>query len=119
MVAALALTPLLAKDNEPVNRLDEAAAVFSEVMATPDKGIPQDLLDNAHCIVIVPDLKTAAFVFEDSGFRIWREIWERVPVLSKQKRHGLVRARHGPHRGRECWLSDRRLFDGFDHVGDE
>ena len=31
-------------------------------MAAPDKGIPQDLLQKAHCIVIVPDLKTAAFV---------------------------------------------------------
>src|SRR5450631_3368159 len=63
MVAALAIAPLLAKDNEPVKRLDEAAAVFSEVMAAPDKGIPQELLENAHCIVIVPDLKTAAFMF--------------------------------------------------------
>lgn len=62
IVAALALAPLLAKDNEPVDRLHEAAAVFSEVMAMPDKGIPQDLLDRAHCIVIVPDLKTAAFI---------------------------------------------------------
>ena len=62
MVAALALTPLLAKDNEPVKRLNEAAAVFSEVMAAPDKGIPQELLENAHCIVIVPDLKTGAFI---------------------------------------------------------
>jgi len=63
IVAALALTPLLARENEPVNRLGEAAAVFSEVMATPDRGIPQELLEHAHCIVIVPDLKTAAFVF--------------------------------------------------------
>src|SRR5678815_291020 len=62
IVAALALTPLLAKDNEPAKRLEEAAAVFSEVMAAPDKGIPQDLLENAHCIVIVPDLKTGAFI---------------------------------------------------------
>jgi SH3 domain-containing YSC84-like protein 1 len=31
-------------------------------MGTPAKGIPQDLLENAHCAVIVPDLKTAAFV---------------------------------------------------------
>jgi len=63
LVVMLALTPLLAKDNEPANRLGEAAAVFSEVMGAPDQGIPQDLLENAHCIVIVPDLKTAAFVF--------------------------------------------------------
>ena len=57
------MTPLVAADNEPVQRLGAAAAVFSEIMAAPDKGIPQDLLEKAHCIVIVPDLKTAAFVF--------------------------------------------------------
>jgi lipid-binding SYLF domain-containing protein len=62
LAATLAIVPLLAKDSEPVKRLVEATEVFSEVMATPDKGIPQDLLDNAHCIVIVPGLKTAAFV---------------------------------------------------------
>src|ERR1051325_1805368 len=63
LAATLAIVPLLAKDSGPIKRLDEAAAVFSEVMATPDKGIPQDMLANAHCIVIVPGLKTAAFVF--------------------------------------------------------
>jgi lipid-binding SYLF domain-containing protein len=63
MMAALAVAPLLAADKELVKRLDESAAVFSEVMAAPDKGIPQELLENAHCIVIVPGLKTAAFVF--------------------------------------------------------
>jgi lipid-binding SYLF domain-containing protein len=62
LVTTLALTPLLAKNNEPVQRLNEAAAVFSEIMTAPDKGIPQELLENAHCILIVPDLKTAAFV---------------------------------------------------------
>jgi len=60
-IAPLAIAPLLAKDNS-VNRLNEAAVVFSEIMATPDKGIPEDLLANAHCIVIVPSLKTAAFL---------------------------------------------------------
>src|SRR6187549_2513660 len=63
MVAvAMAMTPVLAADNEPTQRLAGAAAVLSEVMGSPDKGIPQDLLEKAHCIVIVPDLKTAAFV---------------------------------------------------------
>jgi lipid-binding SYLF domain-containing protein len=62
LAAALAMAPLLAKDNDSVKRLDEAAVVFSEVMATPDRGIPQDLLADAHCIVIVPGLKTAAFL---------------------------------------------------------
>jgi lipid-binding SYLF domain-containing protein len=62
LAATLVLAPLMAKNNDSVKRLNEAAAVFSEVMAAPDKGIPQDMLANAHCIVIVPSLKTAAFM---------------------------------------------------------
>src|SRR5450631_3245963 len=60
--AALAIAPLLAQDTEPVKRLREASAVFSEIMTAPDKGIPQDLLAKSHCIVIVPSLKTGAFI---------------------------------------------------------
>src|ERR1051326_762754 len=63
LAATLAIVPLLAKNNDSVKRLDESAAVFSEGMATPDKGIPQEMLENAHCIVIVPSVKTAAFLF--------------------------------------------------------
>jgi len=67
IVTALAitplLTPLLAMDKESAQRLNESAAVFSEVMAAPDKGIPQEMLENANCIVIVPSLKTGAFIF--------------------------------------------------------
>jgi SH3 domain-containing YSC84-like protein 1 len=62
MAATLGIAPLMAADDEPAKRLNDAAVVFSEVMETPDKGIPQELLEKAHCIVIVPDLKTAAFV---------------------------------------------------------
>ena len=60
-MAALAI-PMFAKDAEPVKRLNEAAMVLTEVMSAPDKGIPQDMLENAHCVVIVPNLKTAAFL---------------------------------------------------------
>ena len=62
MATTLAVAPLLAADTEPAKRLSEAATVFSEIMGTPDKGIPEELIEHAHCIVIVPDLKTAAFV---------------------------------------------------------
>lgn len=60
---ALALAPLLSAASEGAKRLDAAADVLSEVMSAPDKGIPEELLANAHCIVVVPALKTAAFVF--------------------------------------------------------
>jgi lipid-binding SYLF domain-containing protein len=62
LATLMALTPLAAADNEPAQRLDESAAVLSEVMNAADKGIPQELIENAHCAVIVPGLKTAAFV---------------------------------------------------------
>jgi lipid-binding SYLF domain-containing protein len=60
LIAATAAA--FAAKNEPVNRLNEAAAVFEEVMAIKDKAIPQDLLEKAHCIVIVPGLKKGAFI---------------------------------------------------------
>src|SRR6267142_5966784 len=43
-------------------RLMESATVLSEIMGTPDKGIPQDLLAKAQCAVIVPNMKKAAFI---------------------------------------------------------
>jgi len=43
-------------------RLTASAEVFQEVMNTPDKGIPQDLLAKAQCVIIVPGLKKGAFV---------------------------------------------------------
>ena len=43
-------------------RLEEAATVLSEVMEIADKAIPQDLLNRAQCIVIVPGLKKGAFI---------------------------------------------------------
>jgi lipid-binding SYLF domain-containing protein len=45
----------------PQERLKDSTQIFSEIMDTPDKGIPQDLLEKAHCVVIVPGLKQAAF----------------------------------------------------------
>ena len=43
-------------------RIKSAAEVFSEIMATPDKAIPMDLLQKSECVVIVPGLKKAAFL---------------------------------------------------------
>lgn len=64
--ASALMTPAFAIDRKAesavTKRLGEAATVFSEIMATPDKGIPQDLLEKAHCAVIVPGLKKGAFV---------------------------------------------------------
>ncbi len=53
----------LAKErNKTVERLEDASDVMKEIMDTADKGIPQDLLNKAQCIVIVPGLKKGAFI---------------------------------------------------------
>ena len=62
LMTLLATIPLLASPSETARRLHESAAVLSEIMTAPDKGIPQDLLEKAHCVVVVPGLKKAAFV---------------------------------------------------------
>jgi lipid-binding SYLF domain-containing protein len=56
-----AMVPTFAA-NDAVKRLQESAEVLSEVMATPDRAIPQDLLNSADCIVVVPGVKKAAFI---------------------------------------------------------
>ena len=59
----LLVCPLFASSQKDVvRRLDESATVLSEIMSAPDKGIPEDLLEKAHCVVIVPGMKKAAFI---------------------------------------------------------
>ena len=45
-----------------VERLNSAVTALQEVMSVPDKGIPQDLIDRAQCIVVIPGMKKGAFV---------------------------------------------------------
>jgi lipid-binding SYLF domain-containing protein len=62
-ITTLALLPVMAfaKDNN-MKIMHESAAVFHEIMSAPDKGIPNDVLEKAHCIGIVPNLKRAGFI---------------------------------------------------------
>ncbi|MGA8184316.1 MAG: lipid-binding SYLF domain-containing protein [Terriglobia bacterium] len=48
-------------------RLERSAEILQEIMKTPEKGIPQDLLDKAVCVAIVPSYKKLAFGFGASG----------------------------------------------------
>ncbi len=58
----VAATTLAADQQENVDRLNTSAEVFRQIMAMPDKGIPQDLLEKAQCVVIVPGVKKGAFI---------------------------------------------------------
>ena len=47
---------------DSVERLQKSADVLKEIMAAPDKGIPEEVLDDAKCIVVVPHLIKAGFI---------------------------------------------------------
>src|SRR5215469_17018564 len=51
--AAIAAPPGRGDRSEETRRLRRASEVFNEIMSTPDKGIPANLLDKAECVAIV------------------------------------------------------------------
>jgi SH3 domain-containing YSC84-like protein 1 len=50
-------------DTEIVKRMNTAAGVMDEIMGTPDKGIPTDLLADAKCIIVIPSMVHIAVGF--------------------------------------------------------
>ena len=45
------------------DRLDALADTLTDMMQASDHGIPHDLLDKARCVVVVPGMKKAGFIF--------------------------------------------------------
>lgn len=63
LVATTTLTSFVEADKGKLDeRLTSAQAVINEIMATPDKGIPQSILAGASCVVVIPAYKKGAFV---------------------------------------------------------
>ncbi len=64
-VAVFASTMAVAAEepSEQVKRMDAAATVLDEIMGTPDKGIPEELLDSAKCVAVIPSMVKIGFVF--------------------------------------------------------
>jgi lipid-binding SYLF domain-containing protein len=63
LVLLVTLTAVASDRDDDVNRTNKAAQVFKEIMNTPDQGIPQELLESAKCIAIVPGDVKFAFIF--------------------------------------------------------
>ncbi len=53
---------LQAKDGDAADRLDASADLLTDMMNASDKGVPQDLMNKADCVILVPNLKKAAFL---------------------------------------------------------
>jgi lipid-binding SYLF domain-containing protein len=58
------------------DRLEASADTLNDMMRAADRGIPQDLIDKARCVVVIPGMKKAGFIFgaeEGRGFAACRK----------------------------------------------
>src|SRR4030095_4951669 len=54
---------------EGASQAAKSAKVLSEIMGTPDKGIPRDLLEKAECVLVFPNVIKAGFIVGGQGGR--------------------------------------------------
>src|SRR5271169_993030 len=71
LVALLSFASLGWAENREssIDRLDNAGKVLHAIMAAPDSGIPEEVLDHAKCVAVVPHLLKGGFVFGAEGGR--------------------------------------------------
>ena len=62
-ILSLGLMAWADEKEDDIDRLDASTKVLNEIMTTPDKGIPNEVLDGAKCIAVVPHLIKGGFVF--------------------------------------------------------
>ena len=64
LVVLLSTTAALASDGraDDIERLQNGATVIQEIMQAPDGGMPQEVIANAKCIAVMPNMLKAAFV---------------------------------------------------------
>jgi SH3 domain-containing YSC84-like protein 1 len=70
LLTALSLSGVLWADSSrqaTINRIQAASEVLQQIMAIPDKGIPDEVMEHAKCIAVVPHLVKAGFIFGGEG----------------------------------------------------
>ena len=75
------------KESKVADRLDASADVLTDMMHASDKGIPQDLMNRAQCVVVIPNMKKAGFIW---GAKYAPSIWKRRRLC-----RGILRRRSG------------------------
>jgi len=64
LLGALATAPLSAAlSTSEMKRIEDAATVLRELHTAPDQDVPLELWEKASCVMVVPSLKKAAFIF--------------------------------------------------------
>ena len=90
-------------------RIKAATEDLNQMMVASDKGIPQDLLAKASCVIVVPNMKAGGFV-------VGAEYGKGFFSCRKTGRCRLVGAWLDQTDRRKIWLSDWRQRDRSDHA---
>ena len=69
LAVALVVVPVFAGDDkaDDLKKLTEATTTIKEILSIPENGIPQEMLDNAAAVVVIPDMVKAAFIVGGKG----------------------------------------------------
>ncbi len=59
----VASSAFAALSKDEVKRLRDSGTILTELRNAPDKGIPEELWEKAQCVIVIPSMKKAAFVF--------------------------------------------------------
>ncbi len=95
---------------DSVDRLQKSVDVLRAIMSTPDKGIPEEVLSNAKCILVVPNLIKGGFVFGGKHGR---------GVATCRTAEGWSAPAFVSSRRRKLGIADRCRRRGSGHAGDE
>jgi len=68
-ISAVAYSQTTRNLDDEISQSVKAATVFGQIMDTPDKGIPKDLLEKAECVAVFPSVLKAGFVVGGRGGR--------------------------------------------------
>jgi SH3 domain-containing YSC84-like protein 1 len=67
MLSLGALSWAASAREDATDRLDSATTVLHEIMSMPDKGIPEEVLEHAKCVTVIPHMIKGGFVFGAKG----------------------------------------------------
>ncbi len=70
LIAMLSLSTLVwagSAREDATDRLDNATNVVREIMSTPDSGIPEEVLEHAKCVAVIPHMVKGGFIFGGKG----------------------------------------------------
>jgi SH3 domain-containing YSC84-like protein 1 len=64
LLVLLTTTAAMAFDRgDDIERLNNSATILQEIMSAPDNGIPSEVLSDAKCVAVIPNMLKAAFGF--------------------------------------------------------